>query len=78
MLLRQVCWMQMRYCPECGGELRYTSATKRYVCVSCGLSITHQELMELREKLRPSFESEDEKRQRERREYLKWWLGKKK
>jgi len=34
--------------------------------------------MELREKLRPSFESEEEKRRRERREYLKWWLGKKK
>ena len=78
MLLSQVCWIQMRYCPECGGELRYTSATKRYACVSCGLSITHQELMELREKLRPSFESEEERRQRERREYLKWWLGKKK
>ena len=68
----------MRYCPECGGELHYASATKRYVCKSCGLSLTHQELIELRDKLRPTFETEEEQRQRERKEYLKWWLSKKK
>jgi len=78
MLLVKCGGCKLRYCPECGGELKYTSVTKRYVCVSCGLSITHQELMELRAKLRPSFESEEEKRRRERKEYLKWWLGKKK
>ena len=66
------------YCPECGGELKYTSTTRGYVCKSCGLSMTHQEFMELRDKIRPDFESEDEKRKKERREYLKWWLGKKK
>jgi len=68
----------MRYCPECGGELQYVSATKRYVCKSCGLSLTHQELIELRQQLRPRFETEEDQRQKERKEYLKWWLGKKK
>ena len=68
----------MRYCPECGGDLSYLIATKRYVCKSCGLSLTHQELMELRQKLRPSFESEEERRRKERKEYLKWWLTSKK
>jgi len=68
----------MRYCPECGGELQYISSTKRYVCKSCGLSLTPQELYELREKLRPSFETEEEQHQQERKDYLKWWLGKKK
>jgi len=68
----------MRYCPECGGELQYASTTKRYVCKSCGLSLTPQELMELRDKLRPTLETEEEKRQKERKEYLKWWLSKKK
>jgi ssDNA-binding Zn-finger/Zn-ribbon topoisomerase 1 len=68
----------MRYCPECGGELQYVSATKRYVCKSCGLSVTHQELIELRQQLRPRFETEEDQRQKERKEYLKWWLGKKK
>ncbi len=68
----------MNYCPECGGELKYISATRRYVCKSCGLSLTSQELTELRQKLRPSFESEEEQRQKARKDYLKWWLGKKK
>jgi len=68
----------MPYCPECGGEMRYISATKRYVCQSCGLTVTHQELIELREQLQPKTETEEEQRQKERREYLKWWLSKKK
>lgn len=68
----------MPYCPECGGEMQYISATKRYVCKSCGLSLTRQELFELRRQLRPRFESEEEQRRKERKEYLKWWLSKKK
>jgi len=67
----------MTYCPECGGEMQYMIATKHYVCKSCGLSVTQQELMELREKFRPSFENENEQ-ERRRKEYLKWWLSKKK
>jgi len=68
----------MPYCPECGGEMQYTPATKRYACKSCGLSLTHQELIELREQLRPSTETEEEQKQKQRREYLKWWLSNKK
>jgi len=63
----------MVFCPECGGEMKYMPATKRLACKSCGLS-----LFELRQQLRPKFESDDEKRNKQRREYLKWWLGKKK
>jgi len=68
----------MPYCPECGGEMQYVSATKRYVCKSCGLSVTRQELMELRQKLRPTLESGEDERRKQRKEYLKWWLSKKK
>jgi len=68
----------MPYCPECGGEMQYMLSTKHYVCKSCGLSVTQQELMELREKLRPNIESEEEERQRQKKEYLKWYLSKKK
>jgi tRNA(Ile2) C34 agmatinyltransferase TiaS len=68
----------MPYCPECGGEMKYISMTKRYACKSCGLSVTHQELIELRQKLRPKRESDMEEEKRSRKEYLKWWLGKKK
>lgn len=66
------------YCPECGGEMHYIPVTKRYVCKSCGLSVTHQELIELRQQLRPKFESDNEERRKAKKEYLKWWLGKKK
>ncbi len=66
------------YCPECGGEMHYLAGTKRYVCKSCGLSVTHQELIELRQQLQPKFESDSEERRKAKKEYLKWWLGKKK
>jgi len=68
----------MRYCPECGGEMQYAIATKHYICKSCGLSVTQQELWELREKLRPKMETAEEERRKHRNEYLKWWLSKKK
>ncbi|UCD39405.1 MAG: hypothetical protein JSV87_03065 [Candidatus Bathyarchaeota archaeon] len=69
---------KMRYCPECGGEMHYVSMTRRYVCKSCGISLTHQELIELRQKLQPGLESKEEQRQKQRKDYLKWWLSKKK
>ena len=67
----------MLYCPECGGEMQYLAATKHYVCKSCGLLVTQQELMELREKLRPDTESKEEEKERKKKEYLKWYLSKK-
>ena len=51
------------YCPECGGECQYMFGTKHYVCKSCGLSVTGQELMDLRDKNRPAHETEEEVRQ---------------
>ena len=68
----------MPYCPECGGNMRYISLTKRYVCESCGLMLTHQELMEMRDKLRGHVEPEEEEKKKLRKEYLKWWLSSKK
>ena len=68
----------MTYCPECGGEMQYMIATKHYVCKSCGLSVTQQELMELKEKIRPRNETDEEEQQNRKKEYLKWWLSKKK
>jgi tRNA(Ile2) C34 agmatinyltransferase TiaS len=68
----------MPYCPECGGEMQYMIGTKHYVCKSCGLSVTQQELVELREKNRPDIDSGETEQEKRRREYLKWWLSKKK
>lgn len=58
--------------------MQYMISTKHYVCKSCGLSVTQQELMELREKLRPKTETKQEQDESRRKEYLKWWLTKKK
>lgn len=68
----------MPYCPECGGEMQYMIATKHYVCKSCGLSVTQQELVELREKNRPEIDSDESEQEKRKKEYLKWWLSKKK
>jgi len=68
----------MPYCPECGGEMRYISSVRRYVCESCGLMLTHQELLEMRERLRNRINSEEDEKKRYQKEYLKWWLSKKK
>jgi tRNA(Ile2) C34 agmatinyltransferase TiaS len=75
--MRQKSEQRMPYCPECGGEMQYMIATKHYVCKSCGLSVTQQELMELRDKLKPNLESKEEERERKKKEYLKWYLSKK-
>jgi len=58
--------------------MHYMIATKHYVCKSCGLSVTQQELWELKEKNRPDTETEEDVQQRRKKEYLKWWLSKKK
>jgi hypothetical protein len=58
--------------------MQYQIATKHNVCKSCGLSVTQQELMELREKLRPNHETAEDEKENRRKEYLKWWLSKKK
>jgi hypothetical protein len=58
--------------------MQYISMTRRNVCKSCGLSVTQQELIELRQQLRPKFDSSDDERKKVKKEYLKWWLGKKK
>ena len=68
-------WMS-ETCPECVGALFYDPPTRSYVCRSCGLVYTRQELLEHRSKL-SRVEDERERRERERREYLEWWLSKK-
>ena len=67
----------VNYCPECGGEIQYISLTKHYVCKSCGLSCTGQELNDFRDKNRPADETEEEAKQNRKKEYLKWYLSKK-
>jgi len=67
----------MPYCPECGGEMRYDQTMKRYICKSCGLSVTYEELMEMRDHSKERSESDEEKRKKRRKDYLDWWFSKK-
>jgi hypothetical protein len=69
---------RITYCTDCGGEMVYSIPTKHFTCKSCGLTVTQQELMDLREKNRPAEETEDEIRENRKREYLKWYLSSKK
>jgi hypothetical protein len=66
----------VNYCHECGGEMHYVSLTKNYVCKSCGLSCTGQDLNDVSDKRAPTYEDDDAKTAR-RKEYLKWYLSKK-
>jgi DNA-directed RNA polymerase subunit M/transcription elongation factor TFIIS len=67
----------MPFCPECGGEMHYSVSTKHCTCKSCGLSVTQQELMEIRDRLKPGQETAEEEKENRKKEYLKWWLSKK-
>jgi len=72
--------MSQQFCPECGGALFYDIPTKRYLCKSCGLFVTKDEILDLRDKERDKRYEEDGRRKktREHSEYLDWWLSKKK
>ncbi|MEO0251885.1 MAG: hypothetical protein ABIM44_06560 [candidate division WOR-3 bacterium] len=55
----------------------YISRVKQYVCKDCGLSLTLQEIIEIREKSKSSHESNEDEKRKIRKEYLEWWLSKK-
>ena len=67
----------MPYCPECGNEMKYDSLLKRYICKGCGLSLTSQELLELKDKLKPEQDETDDERKKRRKDYLDWWFSSK-
>jgi tRNA(Ile2) C34 agmatinyltransferase TiaS len=67
----------MPYCPECGGEMSYDAHLRRYMCKSCGLSLTSQELMELKDQLQPGKSTDEDERKKRRKEYLDWWFSRK-
>ncbi|MEM1666410.1 MAG: FYDLN acid domain-containing protein [Nitrososphaerota archaeon] len=68
---------ELRFCPDCGGTMFYDRETRQYVCNSCGVSYTIQELVMIKEK-KMSLKEEQERKKRQKEEYLEWWLSKKK
>lgn len=61
-------------CPECRGVLKYDPKVKSYVCLSCGLMLSREEIDEIRQK---SSQTKEDERAKRRKEYLKWWFSKK-
>lgn len=57
----------------------YSSRVKEYVCKSCGLTLTLQELVEIRENLKRKQEIDEEggDKKKLKKEYLQWWLSRK-
>ncbi|MCD6536520.1 MAG: hypothetical protein J7K49_05770 [Thaumarchaeota archaeon] len=66
----------MPYCRECGSKLIYDRSIRAYVCLSCGLTYTTQDLLVEAHK---RFEErlQEEKKKRKYEEYLEWWTSKK-
>jgi len=69
--------MSQQFCPECGGVLFYDIPMKRYLCKSCGLYVTKDEISNLKDKNRSRADNNDTKKSRDHDEYLDWWLKKK-
>jgi transcription initiation factor TFIIIB Brf1 subunit/transcription initiation factor TFIIB len=68
---------QEQSCPECSALLFFDSTTKRYVCKGCGLYLTKDELVNMRDKQRAQVD-ESRKKRDQQSEYLEWWLSSKK
>jgi transcription initiation factor TFIIIB Brf1 subunit/transcription initiation factor TFIIB len=70
--------MAQQFCPECGGVLFYDISMKRYLCKSCGLFVTRDEIFDLKDRDKRREEDVKKKKLHRNDEYLEWWLGKKK
>jgi hypothetical protein len=55
--------------------MTYEVSTKKYLCKSCGLYVTKEQILELRDKGREVSEKDQKKRRQN--EVLSWWLSKK-
>ncbi|MDI9619722.1 MAG: TFIIB-type zinc ribbon-containing protein [Candidatus Nezhaarchaeota archaeon] len=60
-------------CPECGGDFKYDRQTQNYVCRSCGLTLNREDYG----RIYTRKSEEDKKGDGSKKEYLKWWLGRK-
>ena len=65
------------YCLECGGTLTYDPSLKQYICKSCGLTFTFQQLVEGKDRMFDMKETSQDQKKRKQDDYLKWWLSKK-
>ncbi|MCS7126079.1 MAG: hypothetical protein NZ929_04125 [Aigarchaeota archaeon] len=67
----------LRFCRECGAKLFYDRTLKEYVCKSCGLTYTFQDLVIGSDRILTEDKYKKDERKKIRKEYLEWWLSKK-
>ena len=65
----------VKFCPECGGELKIDSSTKNFICKSCGLYASRDKIEELKDK---SQSNSYDSKKRMHDDYLDWWQSSKK
>ncbi|MBD3255346.1 MAG: hypothetical protein GF383_09650 [Candidatus Lokiarchaeota archaeon] len=65
----------MTRCPECAGKMEWNSSIKQLVCISCGLSLSRNELDNYWKKIRSENKYEDEYQQKKarRKDWLEWY-----
>ena len=65
----------VKFCPECGGDLKMDSSTRNFICKSCGLFASRDKIEELKDK---SQISSSDSKERTHADYLDWWQSSKK
>ncbi len=68
--------MADNFCPECGGLLTFDVSARKFACKGCGLFLSRDELSEMRDRKRDQ-EYDARNKNKERGDYLEWWLSKK-
>ena len=65
----------MPTCPECTGKMEFKPHIRKYVCQACGLALNKSEIEDDWEEARFK-ETDEERRERERKEYKDWYFKK--
>jgi TFIIB zinc-binding protein len=65
----------VNFCPECGGDLKFDTVSKDFICKSCGLFASREKLDEIRDKRRDQLK---DGRRAVHDDYLDWWQTSKK
>jgi len=69
--------MSTTKCPECDRDMNFDYSTRKMACKSCGLFLSRDELVNLRDKIKDKRYDDDDNSQRGN-DYLQWWLSDKK